>query len=162
VLNALMTVTGKGSRPFAALCDWNCTTQEIKESGWLQLLHAQIVATGQRTAVTREVDFAIVSCELGKAWLGCSLNWATPFSPHASFRLVLSRRPGDMSKMIPRRPRPLPAVGPEVLHSSWALAKWLELRRRTNSQRATETEGTSVLAGFGRSPRDFVLPFSVR
>ena len=56
------------------MADWNATTSEIEDSGWLSLLRTKVVSAGVVTAVSREVDFAIVSHDLCNAVNGdCSV-----------------------------------------------------------------------------------------
>jgi hypothetical protein len=128
VLNALCNLSAKGSRPFVALCDWNATMEEVESSGWLQILSARTCSSGKVTAVSREVDFAIISADLGKAWIGCEINRAVPYSPHSAFRLVLSRAADDLTKIVPRKPKPLPVIGAETLCSVSSLERWRDIR----------------------------------
>ena len=92
----LARVTAGGAKPFVAGADWNCTPQQMEDSGWLSSLKAAAVVTGSVTGSTREIDFYIVSMCLLSAVRGIEANDNTPFATHASVRLVLSRDDQDL------------------------------------------------------------------
>ena len=65
-------------------------------------MSATICATGSTTAVTREVDYALVSTELGQAVKGAAATWLTAFSPRALIKLAIGRDETDLTKCMPR------------------------------------------------------------
>eukprot|EP00930_Biecheleria_cincta_P058140 TRINITY_DN4398_c1_g1_i1.p1 TRINITY_DN4398_c1_g1~~TRINITY_DN4398_c1_g1_i1.p1 ORF type:complete len:2308 (-),score=303.29 TRINITY_DN4398_c1_g1_i1:73-6312(-) len=126
VLQALTRVSDAGRRPFVAMADWNATPSEMEASGWLEILHAKAIAPGQVTAISREVDFALVSLSLTAAVKGVAASWLKSCRPHACIRVALSRDKDDLMITVPRIPRPLPMPG--VLQTLKAVQRWEALR----------------------------------
>jgi hypothetical protein len=106
----LVQVTRGGSIPFVAIGDFNATKQELIDEGWPASLQAWVAAPGAVTAVSREIDMALLSNSLSASYLGLQANQAFRgvFAPHAAIRLGLSRAKQDLVQWVPRVPRPLP------------------------------------------------------
>ena len=113
VFDALAALSWGGSKPYVALCDWNCTPQQLANSGFLERIKGTIIHPRQSTC-GRTVDFAVVADGLlpdvvhGRA--GCSVNHSTPFDPHSSIRLAIDRSPDGFRKWKLVSPTPLPPL----------------------------------------------------
>ena len=74
----------------------------------IELLDAKVHSPGQVTSEAREIDFFLASCSLSGAIVGCQLRWDTPYSTHATIRLLVRREKDAFMKMVPAVPARLP------------------------------------------------------
>lgn len=63
-LDALQLMTGvlrvvRG--PWVIGGDWNCTPEELKKTGWLQLVEGRVVAPNSPTCGDRVIDFFVIA-----------------------------------------------------------------------------------------------------
>ena len=126
VLGELSANTREGRNPFIAIGDWNETPKDLVSSGWLSLLQAECVHTGERTSTARNIDYAIVSKTIVHLVVGITLKWNHEFSVHASLRISLKRDDDELHRWVPaRQPQP-PALPSEI---SCGDELWAQIRQ---------------------------------
>ena len=80
-LTALASLSQGGRVPFVAIRDYNATPQEMNATHWPTSLQASVRSTGTVTAVTRCVDWGLVSNQLNEAFVGIASRNAVPSDP---------------------------------------------------------------------------------
>jgi hypothetical protein len=79
--------TLKGTWVLAA--DFNCTPQQLEETGWLRLVQGKIVAPQLATCHKRVIDFFVVSCNMADMVVGAVAVGDALCKPHKPVRLYL-------------------------------------------------------------------------
>ena len=128
VLHAWARVTRGGQLPFVAAADWNCTAQEVKDSGWPDLLNAEVVMPGgipcAASSEGSTIDFLLVSKSALSMPLSLSVDWQVVWSPHGGLRFILDTQPSALRTRTVAKPRNLPIVPQEVFDTKEAADAW--------------------------------------
>ncbi len=94
--------------------DWQIPPQELRDTGVLRLIDAEIVSAGLPTNVAsgRELDYFVVSKALLGEGATAEIDPSGAFSPHVAVRLVLPLPRENVGVRSLRQPRPLPVTRP--------------------------------------------------
>ena len=90
----------------------------------LEFLQAEVVSSGNVTAVSREIDFAIVSKRARHLVTACGTSDNNVFATHSSFYLNVSRHWQDYCVFGPSVPKKLPRVDKAIQHADESLDLW--------------------------------------
>ena len=77
--------------------DFNCTPQQLEETGWLKLVGGVIVAPKMATCKGRTIDFFVVAKSVAGSVVGVKVVGDALFKPHCPVRLFINARPRLMT-----------------------------------------------------------------
>ena len=87
LLESLAFVLSRIRGPWVLAGDWNCTPQELTDTGWLQLVGGVVVAPLSATCNDRVLDYFVVAQQFSHNVLGCrtvcAMLGSTHTLPHA-------------------------------------------------------------------------------
>ena len=113
LMGDLARVTVNGAVPFVYAADWNCSPQEVEESGWPAQLGAEVLCPSnvEATCIMGEqdkgtmIDFVLVSRSLRPLLKVTALS-DVPWSPYVGLHLAIQRAAQKhVIKTIPLPPR---------------------------------------------------------
>ena len=77
--------------PWIVVGDWNCSHDELSSSGFLRLVHGQLIAPLEATTSQGSaIDFGVVCSQLAGG-VSVSTEWDVPFKPHAALRFTIRK-----------------------------------------------------------------------
>ena len=82
-----MLSTLKG--PWVLAADFNCTSQQLEETGWLRLVNGRIIAPHHPTCKKRVIDFFVVSNNMSEMVVRAVAVGDALCKPHKPARLYL-------------------------------------------------------------------------
>ena len=98
--------------PWILGADFNCTAQQLKDTGWLKLVWGDFFATQGATCNGRTIDFFVVSANLVGHVEGIKIIEDALCHPHKPVRLYLKAQPRLMPVRTLKYPPNLGAVLP--------------------------------------------------
>lgn len=123
LLEAIAFVLTKLKGPWWLAGDWNCTPQDLTDTGWLQLVGGVVVAPASPTCNGKVYDFFVVAQQFSHNVLGCRTIRDAGLHPHSPTRIFLNGRAVAAWVRQPKPVEALPAVlphGPRSKRSSEA------------------------------------------
>ena len=123
LLEAIAFVLSRIRGPWLLAGDWNCTPQELNDTGWLQLVGGEVVAPISATCNDRTLDYFVVAQQFRHNVLGCCTVCDAGLNPHSTARIYLNDRAVTAWVRQPAPVPPLPAIlphGPLTKRSSEA------------------------------------------
>ena len=82
--------------PWMLAADFNCTPQQLQETGWLELVNGTIVAGEATTCMGRVIDYFVVANELAPFVEGVRTVNDALCNPHKPVRLYINAKPRVM------------------------------------------------------------------
>ena len=136
--------------PFAIGADWQCTPDELQQSGLPELLGAEVFAPRQPTNTDsgRVIDFFLVSIGLVLEGAAASVLHGSVLATHLPVAIRLNaRRPVTHVTRL-TRPKPLPIdrpIGPQLpgIHVQWQ--SWNSLAKVEGSRHFDETKFSAAV-----------------
>ena len=104
MLEAIAQTIKRLHGPWLLAADFNFTPDELRMSGWLQLVGGQIHASNQPTCNQNEYDFFVADKRLSSLVLGVALVNDTGSKPHSAIRLWLQGKPRSHSVLVLAQP----------------------------------------------------------
>ena len=98
--------------PFLLYADFNCTPEDVTESSWLRLLHAQIILPSGPTSKQsdRIIDFILCSAFIFPLFTAIRLVHKVPWGPHYGMLLSMAATPLSVTCLKQVFPNALPLV----------------------------------------------------
>jgi len=93
LLHAAAAALDRLSSPWVLMGDFNCTPDQLRQTGWLSLCNGTVVSPAAYTAGNRTIDFAVVSESLRHAVVGAVVLGDFTCHPHWAIRLYLRAAP---------------------------------------------------------------------
>ena len=92
--------------------DWNCTPQELRDTGWIKRINGVIHAPEAETCNGKVYDFFVVAAGLSDHIQGAFTIGDAGFHPHSPCRLVIRGVPRKVMVTMLQAPTSLPAILP--------------------------------------------------
>ena len=98
--------------PFMLYADFNCTPEDVVESGWLSMLFAQLLIPQGPTSKqsNRIIDFCIVSTSIFPLFSAIRLVFKVPWGPHYGMLLDIAATPLAVKCLKQIFPKDLPLM----------------------------------------------------
>ena len=106
-VDLLQTIAGVVSElrgPWILAGDFNLTPEDVRGTGWLELLNGVIHAPSVPTCNGRVIDFFVTSASLASAVVAVSVVLDSGTSPHSAVRLLLRASPRSVMINTLRKP----------------------------------------------------------
>ena len=155
-----MVGTLKG--PWVLAADFNCTPQQLEDTGWLKLVNGRIVAPGLPTCKNRTIDSFVVSNNLAGMVVGAVTVSGALCKPHSPARLYLKASARSITVRMPKKVGKFGAVLPHGPAWQFDDLKSDEVDAFNNDQKyevfisRMEREAVSLLALDGKAAKQFV------
>ena len=124
VLQSLAHVIRQLHGPWCVGADFNCTPEQLTQTGWLHLVDGVVKCSGSATCKSVEDDFFVVDRRLDQAVEAVAVVSDTGAGPHSAVRLWLrgdARKDVVRKMVLPAKPEPIPPRGclPADAHDGW-------------------------------------------
>ena len=90
--------------------DFNCTPDQLRATGWLELVGGRIIAPAASTCGERTIDFFVIGASLAHAALSAHTVGDAECRPHHPVRCLLRAKPRRTLHRTIATPVPIPAI----------------------------------------------------
>ena len=97
LMQSIAGIVGELRGPWILAGDFNLTPEDVRGTGWLELLNGVLHAPSAPTCNGRVIDFFVTSASLASAVVAVSVVLDSGTSPHSAVRLLLRASPRSVT-----------------------------------------------------------------